>query len=207
MAANNSRFAIVNILLAVFLRRSAGSYFLRCLLLFSPPVCLSRRTGATTPCTIHTVLWVSKAPPPLVLSSAVSFLCLKDTFMPLFPHSLCSIVLTSTQNRTRQEVQIRLMDEAKEGGKETDVTNRACKPAWTLEWLVGDRCVINVNWHTLGCQTHTTLPDCLSVCLVLMTQGAGGQVCIVWICGQRGWLVAWCLCVCRDDKHPCIFCS
>lgn len=49
--------------------------------------------------------------------------------MPLFPHSLCSIVLTSTQNRTRQEVQIRLMDEAKEGGKETDVTNRACKPA------------------------------------------------------------------------------
>lgn len=131
-------------------------------------------------------------PPPPVLSPAVSFLCLLF-FLSSPP------LLHRTDNGTRQEVEMRLIDEAKEEGRKADVTNHACKAVW-VEWLIGARCLMNVNWHTMGCQTHTALP-CLSVCRVMMTQGASVYSINPWTEGLDGGTML----VCAEMITACVY--
>lgn len=74
------------------------------------------------------------------------------------------------------------------------------------KWLIGARCVMNANWHKLGCQTRTALPDCLS-----SDDDTGGEQvdkCVGCKSVDRmGWLVGGMMLVCaqRWQQHVCVF--
>jgi len=109
------------------------------------------------------------------------------------PHSLCFVTLPHWE---RDEAGGRYQSNrwSRGGAREADAINHEGMPAWTLKWLILDRCVMNVNWLTLG--VRHALP---SLSPGLVTQRTGGQVCELSVRLQRLWLVLWFLCLYKVD--------